>query len=139
MSGNAGAGRPKGALNRRTSALMALVEAGESPAAFGLRVMRDETQPLDVRLNAARLIAPYVHARPSPAGETVAIGLGDTSTPDGILRASGAILAAVANGQLSVNLGSDLMTMLDSHRKSLELTVIEDRLDALEEASRGRM
>ena len=64
MAGNAGMGRPKGSLNKRTSALMELVEAGESPAAFGLRIMRDETQPLDVRLNAARLIAPY---RPSQA------------------------------------------------------------------------
>ena len=75
MAGNAGMGRPKGSLNKRTAALMELVEAGETPAAFGLRIMRDESQPLDVRLNAARLIAPYVHARPSPAGETVTFTL----------------------------------------------------------------
>jgi hypothetical protein len=135
MAGNAGMGRPKGALNKRTSALVALVEAGESPAAFGLRIMRDETQPLDVRLNAARLIAPLVHARPSPAGETVAISLPDASTPDCIVEASGAILRAVAEGELAVSTGKDLMDMLDSHRRGLELTVIKGRLQALEAAS----
>ena len=31
MAGNAGMGRPKGSLNKRTSALMELVEAGETP------------------------------------------------------------------------------------------------------------
>ena len=135
MAGNAGMGRPKGSLNKRTSALMELVEAGESPAAFGLRIMRDDTQPLDVRLNAARLIAPYVHARPSPAGETVNVTLPDASTPDGILQASGAIMKAVAEGELAVSMGKDLMDMLDSHRRGLELTVIEERLQALEAAS----
>jgi hypothetical protein len=108
LAGNAGAGRPKGSLNKRTAALMEMVEAGESPAAFGLRIMRDETQPLEVRLNAARMVAPYVHARPSPAGETVSIDLPEAKTPEDILQASTSILTAVAEGEMSVNTGRDL-------------------------------
>jgi hypothetical protein len=109
---------------------MELVEAGETPAAFGLRNMRDDTQPLDVRLSAARLVAPLIHPRPSPAGETVTVSLPDASTTDGILQASGAIMKALAEGDLAVSTGKDLMDMLDSHRKGLELTVIEERLQA---------
>ena len=61
--------------------------------------------------------------------------LPDASTPDGILEASGAIMKAVAEGELAVSTGKDLMGMLDSHRRGLELTVIEERLQVLEAAS----
>ena len=64
--------------------------------------------------------------------------LPDASTPDGILQASGAIMKAVAEGELAVSTGKDLMDMLDSHRRGLELTVIEERLQALEAASSGK-
>jgi hypothetical protein len=111
---------------------MEMVEAGESPAAFGLRIMRDETQPLEVRLNAARLIAPYVHARPSPAGETVSIDLPEAKTPEDILQASTSILKAVADGDMTVSAGRDMMAMLDSHRQCIELVGVDERLRVLE-------
>jgi hypothetical protein len=111
---------------------MELVEAGESPAAFGLRVMRDEAQPLEVRLNAARLVAPLVHPRPSPAGETVTVSLPEAKKPEDILEASGAIMKAVAEGEMSVNTGRDLMAMLDSHRQCIELVGVDERLRVLE-------
>ena len=52
MAGNAGKGRPKGARNKRNKGLEVLAQVaqeGETPLAFGLRVMRDAEQPLDVR------------------------------------------------------------------------------------------
>ena len=64
MSGNSGAGRPKGALNRRTAALMELVEAGESPAAFGLRIMRDEISHASNFSRNAFFASASVSARP---------------------------------------------------------------------------
>jgi hypothetical protein len=51
-------GREAGTPNKRTQALMALAEQGETPCAFALRVMRDETQEQLIRIQAAKLAAP---------------------------------------------------------------------------------
>jgi hypothetical protein len=111
---------------------MALVETGESPAAFGLRIRRDETQPIEVRLAGAKLVAPLVHPRPAPAGETVSIDLPEVKTPEDIFQASTSILKAVAEGEMTVNTGRDLMAMLDSHRQCIELAGVDERLRVLE-------
>lgn len=59
-------GRQKGTPNKRTAATAkaaALIEAGESPLEFLTNVFRDVDTPLDVRVDAAKSAAPYVHAR----------------------------------------------------------------------------
>ena len=66
MAGNAGKGRAAGSRNRRTLALQELAEQGETPCAFALRIMRDDSQPQEVRIAAAKIAAPYVHPRPQP-------------------------------------------------------------------------
>jgi hypothetical protein len=136
MAGNAGMGRPLGARNRRTNDALALAGEGDTPVQFGLRIMRDETQPIDLRLHGARIAAPYIHPRPVPLGESVEIKLPDTTTPEGVTEASAEILRAVAEGDISVSIGRDLVAIVDSHRKNIELTDIEARLKALE-ATRG--
>jgi hypothetical protein len=110
------------------------MEGGETPCAFALRIMRDEAQPIEVRLHGARIAAPYIHPKPVPLGEAVEIELPDTATPEGVKAASAEILRVVAQGEISVSLGRDLVSILDSHRKNIELTDIETRLKALEAA-----
>jgi hypothetical protein len=57
-------GRRKGTPNRATAAVAAAVaEAGLTPLAYLLTVMRDEAQPTEIRLDAARAAAPFVHPR----------------------------------------------------------------------------
>lgn len=59
-------GRQKGTPNRRTAATAkaaALIESGETPLEFLTNVFRDAGTPLDVRVDAAKAAAPYVHAR----------------------------------------------------------------------------
>lgn len=125
-------GRQPGTRNKRTLAAHSLAVIGETPVEFGLRLMRDDTLPPDLRLHGARLAAPYVHSKPVPEGEKVKLDLPDTTTIDGISKASAAILAAVALGSIAVSTGRDLVAILDSHRKGLELVNIEHRLAALE-------
>ena len=132
MSGNAGKGREAGSRNRRTLALLELAEQGETPCAFALRVMRDDAQPHPFRVEAARIAAPYVHSKPAPEGEKVKLDLPDTTTVDGVGKASAAILSAVASGSIAVETGRNLVAILDSHRKGLELVEIERRIAALE-------
>ncbi len=59
-----GAGRPKGGANRlNDEARRAALAGGLSPLDFLLGVMRDEAQPFERRLDAAKASAPYLHAR----------------------------------------------------------------------------
>jgi hypothetical protein len=63
-----GAGRPKGvsAVARLDAAARkAVMESGTTPLNYLLAVMRDDKQPGDLRLEAAKAAAPYVHAKRS--------------------------------------------------------------------------
>lgn len=57
-------GRKKGTPNKAISKLPyipALADKGEAPRDFLLRVMRDEQQPMEMRVTAAKAAAPYCH------------------------------------------------------------------------------
>ena len=59
-----GSGRKKNSPNRATKERQARVAAtGITPLDFLLEVMRDEEADLEVRLEAAKTAAPFVHAR----------------------------------------------------------------------------
>lgn len=59
-----GSGRKPGAPNKRTAALVKAAEAGGvMPLDYMLSVMRDASEDPDVRLDAAKASAPYVHAK----------------------------------------------------------------------------
>ena len=62
MSGNA-RGRPKGARNKRTRAVIEAVEAGKSPLQYMLRVMRDPKVGDKRRDVMAIAAAPYSHSK----------------------------------------------------------------------------
>lgn len=64
-----GAGRPKGS---RTARLPTPSAPSASPLEFLLAVMRDETQPVEVRMRAAGLALPYCHAKPAAMGTKAA-------------------------------------------------------------------
>lgn len=60
----AGAGRPKGRHSRKTEQRLAAIEAaGLTPLDYMLQVVRDENAPRELRLDAAKSAAPYVHPR----------------------------------------------------------------------------
>jgi hypothetical protein len=67
-----GAGRPRGSTSRRTLAKAKLLPArahrqaiADLPLDILMRAARDETQPIEIRLAAARAAAPFYHAKPS--------------------------------------------------------------------------
>jgi hypothetical protein len=132
MAGNAGMGRPKGSLNKRTAEMLALSADGESPVEFGIRIMRDEDASVEQRLQAARLIAPYLHSKPAATVQPVVVELPEVETVEGVTKACAAVLRAVAGGRLASTMGRDLVSILDVQRRSLELYEIERRLEELE-------
>ncbi len=59
-----GAGRPQGAVTRKTREIAEkAVAEGMTPLDFLLVAMRDAGNEFSVRLDAAKAAAPYVHAR----------------------------------------------------------------------------
>lgn len=57
-------GRQKGTPNRKNAALVAAVEAsGLTPLEYMLSVLRSPETPPDMKFEAAKAAAPYVHAR----------------------------------------------------------------------------
>lgn len=57
-------GRKKGSRNKATAAKeAAIAKTGLTPLDYMLRVMRSESQPSDIRLDAAKSAAPYVHPK----------------------------------------------------------------------------
>jgi hypothetical protein len=57
------AGRPKGSKTARLPEAGAV--EGETPLAFLLTLMNDEAQPVEVRMRAAGLALPFMHAKPA--------------------------------------------------------------------------
>ena len=75
-----GAGRPLGTPNKRTvHARVVLEDLGVDPAAFLAHAMRDETNPLDIRIDCAKSLMPYVFPKLSavevtgPDGDAVKV------------------------------------------------------------------
>jgi len=63
VSGNP-SGRPRGSRNKRSLANIETAQAsGQMPLDFVLSIMRNNTQPLERRLEAAKVAAPYCHAK----------------------------------------------------------------------------
>ncbi len=69
-----GAGRPKGAKNRRTrlqeEASKQALKGGITPLEFLLGIMRDENEAKGVRMAAAKAALPYCHPRLSASHVT---------------------------------------------------------------------
>lgn len=136
-SGQKTGGREVGTRNKRTQALLDLAEAGETPCGFALRVMRDQTKDEALRMQAAKLAAPYIHPRPNPEPRMVSFDLPETleGTRD-LLTVHSAILRAMAAGDLPLDEAKELSTILETHRRLVETVDIESRLEALERSSR---
>lgn len=59
-----GAGRPKGALNRKTlETVQAIEDSGLTPLQYLTSVYQDEDEDKQRRIDAAKAAAPYAHAK----------------------------------------------------------------------------
>lgn len=134
MTGGPGKGRVTGSRNRRTLETLALLEDGESPCQFAIRIMRDETQALDLRIHAAKMAAPYLHPRPQPEPRVVAFDLPEQlATSADLMAAHTLLLKAAASGEVSLDEAKDVSAMLDAHRKVIETANLEERIAKLEQ------
>lgn len=125
-------GRVAGQRNKRTVAMMQLAAEGETPVAHALRVMRDETQSPDLRLQAARIAAPYLHPRPNPE-RFAKVDLPEAlDRPSDILVMHASLLNTVAAGALSLEAGQQLSAIITAHLRLAEFVDLEARIATLE-------
>ena len=118
-------GRPAGARNRTTQAVLSLLE-GEAEAlsrkAVELALAGDGVA---LRLCLERLAPPRKDA-------PVQFALPQMTTARDAAEAAAAVLHAVSEGDLTPGEGAQVMGLVDSYRRTLEVTELEARVAALE-------
>ena len=118
-------GRPKGARNLRTLAIENLLE-GQAEALTQKAI----TQALKGDSVALRLCMERI--APAPKDQPVSFPLPSMKSANHASQAAGNILRAVSDGELTPIEASRVMGLIDSYRRTLELTDIETRITTLE-------
>ena len=135
-------GRVAGTPNRATAEIRALASVHGPDAIAELAKLAgiakdDDGNPLagtaqtdQARIGALGMLLDRGYGR-SPLSVPVVVDLPDTSTPDGIIKATAAIVAAVADGSISPAEGKDLADLIDVQRRAIETNDIDQRLRAI--------
>ena len=118
-------GGPKGSRNKATIAIESLLQ-GQSEALTQTAV----TKALEDDSAAPRLCMERI--APAPKDQPVSFSLPNMNNAVDASEAAGSVLTAVSDGELTPIEATRVMGLIDSYRRTLELTEIEQRLQALE-------
>lgn len=121
-------GRTKGARNRTTQAVTALLQ-GQAEQLTQAAI----DAALDGDIAALRLCLERIC--PARKDSPIEFNLPSIKTATEAASAAGAVVKAVADGEITPLEAVSVMGLIDSYRKALELTDIENRLTALEKAN----
>ena len=121
-------GRPRGSRNKATLAIEGLLE-GQAEALTQTAV----TKALADDSMALRLCMERI--APAPKDQAVSFSLPNMKNVLDASEAAGSVLTAVSEGELTPIEATRVMSLIDSYRRTLELTAIEERLLALEAKS----
>ena len=114
------AGRPKGVRNKKTIAIKSLLE-GQSEALTQTAI----TKALDGDSIALRLCMERI--APAPKDQPISFRLPRMLSALDASQAAGSVLTAVSEGELTPIEATRVMGLIDSYRRTLELTDIEHR------------
>ena len=118
-------GRPKGSRNKVTLAIESLLQ-GQAEALTQTAV----TKALEGNSIALRLCMERI--APAPKDQPVSFRLPKMNNAMDASEAAGSVLTAVSDGELKPIEATRVIGLIDSYRRTLELTEIEQRLQALE-------
>ena len=119
------AGRPKGSRNRTTVAVLELLEGQAEALSHKAVEMALGGDTVALRLCLERLAPPR---KDSP----VQFPLPRMVTAHDAAQVAAAVLQAVSEGDLTPTEGAQVMGLVDSYRRTLEVTELEARVAALE-------
>ena len=120
-----GKGRPKGALNKVTLAVQNLLDGEAEELTRKAIELAKGGDMAALRLCFDRLLPPRKD-RP------LVIDVPSIEGAKGLEQASAAILHAVATGEITPNEGQSLSTILEGHRKVIEVAELDRRVSELE-------
>ena len=126
--GPGNSGKPKGTRHKATQAALALLD-GEAEALTRQVV----TMALGGDATALRLCLERI--APPRKDVAVTFDLPRMETARDAAKAAGAVLGAVADGDLTPTEGAHIMGLVETYRRTLETSDLEARLAALEGAS----
>ena len=118
-------GRPKGSRAKATIAIESLLQ-GQAEALTQTAV----TKALEGDSVALRLCMERI--APAPKDQPVSFGLPKMKNALDASEAAGSVLTAVSEGELNSVEATRVMGLIESYRRTLELTDIEERLQALD-------
>ena len=118
-------GKPRGTRHKATRAALALLD-GEAEALTRQAV----TMALDGDATALRLCLERI--APPRRDAPVTFDLPPMRTARDAAQAAGAVLGAVAEGELTPTEGAHVMALVETYRRTLEATELEARVVALE-------
>ena len=118
-------GRPRGSRNKATLAIESLLQ-GQAEALTQTAVKQAlEGDSVALRLCMERIA-------PAPKDQPVSFNLPKMNNALDATEAAGSVLRAVSEGELTPIEAARIMGLIDSYRRTLELTDIETRIAALE-------
>jgi hypothetical protein len=118
-------GRKPGSRNKRTVLMEQLLEGdAEAVAKKVIELAKDGD------IHAARII--FDRCYPAPKGRFVEFEMPEMKTASDLVPAYGAIIAAISDGQLTIDEGSTLAGIVELRRKAIETSELEQRIAALE-------
>lgn len=118
-------GKPLGARHKATQAALALLD-GEAEALTRRAVeLALEGDTVALRLCLERIAPPRKDA-------PVSFALPSMTSAADAAKAAGAVLEAVASGDLTPTEGAHIMALLETYRRTLETSELETRISALE-------
>lgn len=120
-------GRPRGALNKTTLALRAIM-AEQGEAVIETLIAQALTGDVAACRAILERLVPVCRESSVDAGAVALPPL----TGENLPKAVSAVVEAVAGGALTPSQGQALVSMLDGFRKSVELAELERRIAALE-------
>ena len=124
---NGNVGKTKGTRNKKTLAIESLLE-GQAEALTQTAISKAlEGDGLALRLCMERIA-------PAPKDNSVSFPLLEMKDAMDASKAASSILTAVSEVELTLIEGIRVMGLIDSYKRTLELTEIEERLQALENA-----
>jgi len=118
-------GKPRGTRHKATQAVLALLD-GEAEALTRQAV----TMALDGDATALRLCLERI--APPRKDAPVQFNLPRMETARDAAKAAGAVLEAVAEGELTPTEGAHIMALVETYRRTLETSELEARVTALE-------
>lgn len=122
------AGRPKGSRNRATAALEAILDGDAETILRRVMEAAQEGDPTAMRLCVDRLIPPK-------RDRHINFSLPPIETTADVVKATGAMLKAVADGEITPSEAAELSKLVAAHVSAVQAHDLDERLKRIEEAS----